>query len=131
MSAWSIGPSISAGCTRRSASAPARSGGWTEFSAGGQASGRVPAGGMANRLETITPRTASAGWLACQPQTTERRPHWERMFHSALQVRVRVPTGRTPARSGVGSMNPRTPWAYARLPVAMLVHRMGESMGGE
>ena len=53
----------------------------------------------------------------------------EAIFQSALQRRVWVPTDRTPERSANGLTNPLAPCAYARFPVAMLVQRIGESIG--
>ncbi len=58
-----------------------------------------------------------------------RRPDCEAIFQSASQRRVSVPTGRTPERSASGSTNPLAPCTYARFPVAMLVQRIGESIG--
>jgi len=58
-----------------------------------------------------------------------RRPDCEAIFQSASQRRVSVPTGRMPERSASGSTNPLAPCTYARFPVAMLVQRIGESIG--
>src|SRR5262245_10303944 len=51
------------------------------------------------------------------------------MFQTALTLRDRFVTGRTPPPLGTGSAKPSTPCLYARLPVAMDVHSIGERTG--
>ena len=51
------------------------------------------------------------------------------MFQTALQVRECDEIGRTPPVPASTSVNPWIPCFHARLPVAMLVHSIGESGG--
>jgi hypothetical protein len=51
------------------------------------------------------------------------------MFQIALVLRPRLVMGRAPPEAGSGSEKPWMPCLWARLPVAMLVHSIGESTG--
>lgn len=76
-----------------------------------------------------TPLIGSAGWLANQPTAWVRIPSWVSIFQRALQVRLVLVIGRIPEPSGRGSVKPWMPCLAGRLPVAMEVHSIGESIG--
>ena len=120
--------SSSVGWMRHSASCSASSAGCTELAGSGESGG---SSGLRNSVwfETIAPRIGSAGCDAYHPTTFERRPHCVRMFHSAFARRLVLAVVRMPAPSGSGSVNPSTPCASARLPVAMVFQRIGERIG--
>ena len=75
------------------------------------------------------PSTHSAGWVAHQPRMPVRRSKALRMFHSALTLRRSEVTGSSLLVAGSRTVNSRIPCLSGRLPVAMEVHRMGESIG--
>src|SRR5205807_2599120 len=129
MNCWMTSIGISSGWIRRSCSEEISDEGVTLDDATAQLSGELEGGAMPNWFDTHTPLIVSAGWLAYHPIAWQRLPAWLRIFQIALHCRLVLETGRRPAPSGVGSTNPRMPCCGARFPVAMLVQRIGESIG--
>ena len=81
------------------------------------------------RLLTHVPLIGSAGCEAYQPTACTRSALCVRMFQSALVLRVVLADTRTPSPDGFGSTKFRMPCLSAVLPVAMVDHSSGESLG--
>ena len=81
------------------------------------------------RLVVTLPLIGSAGCDAYQPTTLVAKPFCDRMFHSALVLRVVLDETCKPEPSGFGSTKLSTPCLSAVLPVVIELQRSGESLG--
>ena len=77
----------------------------------------------------MTPSTVSGGQVAHHPTTPTLLPFFEAMFHTASVRRMALLTGCLDPSCGCSTVNEPMPCSSGVRPVAMVVHRIGLSMG--
>ncbi len=81
--------------------------------------------------ETTQPWIFSGGQVAHHPMTAVGRPASEVMSHTARTLRRSLVTGSDSPVFGSMATKCPMPWASGVRPVAIVVHRIGESIGSE